>query len=144
MKLFHCALALVLLGASWSTPATAQPLVDPGARLQLGGAFIGVNELVMALQSQCPGDYGDAPYGADGALMKLKFFVHEDELANLSDYVLSPEFTQERTVIHDKVRHALNSILATTPNATEACRILAQDVLQSYAATKAQLPDLRQ
>ena len=100
--------------------------------------------MVTALQSQCPGDYGDAPYGAEGALKKLKFYVHEDEFADLSDYVLSAQFAEERTLIHDKFRHALNSVLATTPNATEACRILAQDVLKNYATTKAQLPDLRQ
>lgn len=137
-------LLLTLLGISWGAPATAQPIMDQDARLQLGGAFIGANELVAALQAQCPGDYGDAPYGAEGALTKLKFFVREDEFAELSDYILSAQFAEERTVIHNKFRYALNSVLSTTPNATETCRILAQDVLKNYAATKAQLPDLRQ
>ncbi|MCR4378227.1 MAG: hypothetical protein NUV50_09070 [Rhodospirillales bacterium] len=142
-SILRSVLILTLLGAAWGRPATAQPIMDPDARLQLGGAFIGANELVLVLQAQCPGDYGDAPYGAEGALTKLKFFMREDEFADLSDYIVSAQFAEERTVIHDKFRHALNSVLSTTPNATEACRILAQDVLKNYATTKAQLPDLR-
>lgn len=128
----------------WSSPAMAQSAPAPeDARLKLSGAFIGANTLVAALQGHCGGNYGDAPYDGASALAKLRGYVRADEFAILSDYIHSPDFAQERTVIFDKMSRAFKNASTTTPDRTEACRILAQSVLGSYAGAKADLERLR-
>lgn len=140
LRLTPILLAAVLCGA----PAVAQSgsNAPERMRLQAYGTFISVNEMVATLAQYCPGDYGDAPYGAEGALVKLHGFVNMHEFATLADYIHSSEYAKEQHTIQDKVQYAFNSIRATQ-NEVEACRTLAKDILQSYSATKATLQELR-
>lgn len=133
---------VLLVGVFWTAPGAAQSVSDPGARLELSGAFISANDLVAALTTHCPGDYGDAPYGADGALVKLHGVVHADEFSALADYVHSEQYAKDQRYIQDKVRGSLGNLRATA-DAISSCRTLSTTILENYAATKAALQGLR-
>lgn len=150
MNVLRFALCLALhltLAVFWTSPSgaqtSAQTITDPSARMQLSGAFIGVNELVTALMTHCPGHFGDAPFGAEGALVKLRPFLSPDEYAELHNYVGSSEYSQQRTLIHEKVRRTLEETSAQSSDKAQACQALAQDILRSYATVKSNLAALR-
>jgi len=145
MKFSGLAVAL-LTGTLYATPLAAQTSPDTPQRLELYSTFISANEMVAALSLFCPknhpGNYNDTPYGATGALEKLRPLARPDEFTVLDTYVRSDAYAADKLYIHGMVRKSLDNI-RTSEAPAAACSTLSATILNNYEAVKGTVQGLR-